>query len=430
MKTIISVLAFLMLSQAYAQVSGQTPGQAVGAQTETVVVAPAPVQAQTQAQETAQKRTVIYDERTNELVEVQPQVVESAQSVQQSSGPVYILNSQKYQLPQATQLQAQYPVQPQIQEQPVQVIQDTPLTASQAEQIRKQRQDAELATEDGIVQALERARMEDEMRRRQQISNAITGQPAAVAPPPPVMPQPQPFQQVVPAPTPAPQPRIEVIKVVEKDEAEEAQPVDIRAEVRAALEEVRPKEEPKQKYYISAQAGLAEYPDAYDVEGTIATGVTVGAITPERVVAEISFHYSEYELGSMQYDTGYYGYYNWMVDSGVVDATQYNVGAALKYQILPGRLSPSLGATVAYTRRSYSDQYYGDLWSTDAFDVGFVAGLDFQVTDSFALGFDFRYLTNIANRSDDDMAVYYSSWADYLEDMDYYLGTLSGKFTF
>ena len=49
--------------------------------------------------------------------------------------------------------------------QPTTVIEASPLTESKAETIRKARQDAELATEQTIVEKLEMSRMEDEKRR-------------------------------------------------------------------------------------------------------------------------------------------------------------------------------------------------------------------------------------------------------------------------
>lgn len=408
MKHIIALLAFLMLSQAYAQ----------GVQTNP----------QGQLPQAQAKRTMIYDERTNELVEVAPEVqaqpeVQTVQANPNNQNPIYILNNQnqKYQ-----------GYQGQVQEQPVTVVEDSPLRASPAENMRRKRQETEAATEDGIVQALERARMEDEMRRRDRFNSAIgTGvQDTTTQMVPVQQTAPQVLQPVVPAPapvtqvvTPAP---VVVAPELEKDETDK---VDIRAEVREALKDYNAKpEEPKPEYYISAQVGLGKYPDVVNVRGDVASGFSIGMVTPQRVVAEGSFIYSGYEMEDVRTSNPYYPYY-----PRIVDLKQYNFGAALKYQILPGRFRPNVGAMASYVRRTFADSAGTQFRTSDAFDVGLVAGVDVLLTDSFALGFDFRYMTNIAYRDNTDSRqsfVYPRQGDKPVEKLDYYTGALTGKFTF
>lgn len=52
-----------------------------------------------------------------------------------------------------------------VYKQPTTVVEASPLVESKAEKIRKSRQDAEVATEQGIVEKLEQSRLEDEKRR-------------------------------------------------------------------------------------------------------------------------------------------------------------------------------------------------------------------------------------------------------------------------
>jgi outer membrane protein W len=110
---------------------------------------------------------------------------------------------------------------------------------------------------------------------------------------------------------------------------------------------------------------------------------------------------------------------------------QYNVGAALKYQLLPGRIRPMVGGAVDYARRSMSEMGY-DFRTSDAFDVGFVAGLDLQLTDNFGIGLDFRYMTNITYRDNSNypQSFVLNTAQNPIEKLDYYMGTLSGKLSF
>jgi hypothetical protein len=403
MKNLVALLALLMLSQAQAQETQYYQE----AQPQMV-----PVQTVTPAAP-AKKRTVIFDERTNELVEVQPQVAE-AQPVQ----------------PQQSYYPAYPAARPAIQEQPASVVQDSPLQFSAAEQRRKQRQDLEVKTEQKIVEKLEEARMEDEKKRADRLFNKGFGSnhneqeaPAQAAPlaQPTYQPAPPPIQQVVvPAPIAAP-----VVK--EKEEKVEEEKIDIKSEIRAAFEDSKPKKDPM-SYFVSGQVGLGKYPDIDWIRDSASAGFSVGAITPERVVVEGAFQYGSYKVDKLN---GYYLY-------NPYDMRQYNMSAALKYQLLPGRVRPSVGGLVSYTRRTSSVSGLGDFRTSDAFDVGLAAGLDVALTDVFSVGVDFRYLTNITYRdntntnSSQAWGNQYYGYTDEnpIEKMDYYLGTLSGKLTF
>ncbi|MDX9732365.1 MAG: outer membrane beta-barrel protein [Bdellovibrionales bacterium] len=362
---------------------------------------------QAQAQ-TVQKRLVQIDESTGELIEVtqaQPHI-EEAPSIQAAPAQgIVILNNQK-----AVQTSSQTA----IQDQPANVIEDSPLSTSQAERIRRQRQALEVQTEQRIVEKLEAARIEDERARSERLfGNGFGSQQ-------PVQQAPQQVQ-VIQAPVP-------VVEVVQK--AEEPK-VDVKEEVRAALEEMRPKkDDSKTSFYIQGLVGIGEYPDAVNVRGNLATGFAVGVVTPERLVAEGSFQYSEYDIETMQNGYSY-------AAPPFKTMTQYNFSAALKYQILGGRVRPLVGVLAGYTYRSYAEQqyYYGggtNSVSSNAFDIGGLVGLDIQLTDAFALGVDFRYMKNIAHRENND---YQQSFmmprvGTPVEEIGYYFGLLSGKFTF
>lgn len=399
MKNLVAVLAFVMVSQAYAQNGYQG--------NEAVVV---PVQ-------------------TQQDVQAQPVQTQQAQPVNASGNPIYILNNQR----QGT-IQGSSQRQNAIQEQPVSVVQESPLKVSAADSMRKKRQESESATEDGIVQALERARMDDEIKRRDKFNNAIA--PAAndativgnnnnVQQTNVVQQQQQVAQVVAPVPVAAPVKKINVIEDRDEDVALDSK-VDIRTEIRAALEEQRRPEE-KSSYYVAGLASFGNYDNVINVKRSMGWGFAVGTQLPERIIAEGSFLYGSYDLedvyrGSM----GPFGYTPF-----IVNMRQYNVSGAVKYALLPGKFRPVAGALLSYTRRSYSYGDY-DFRTSDAIDAGALAGADLQLSSGFAIGLDFRYMTNLGYRQNTDrqQSFVYTQQRNDPEKLDYYSLNLMGKFTF
>ncbi len=348
------------------------------------------------------KRVVQFDEATNTVVEVE------AAPVVESRQPIYILNNQRAA----------------VQEQPTTIVEAAPLAESRAEALRKRRQGLEVNTEQKIVEKLEEARMEDEKARAERLfgngfssgaTQSAPGVQPVAEPVPVVIAPPAPVQAVAPAPS------------IEKEEDK----VDVRSEIKAAMDELNAKDETKDKqnYFIGGVVGLSEYPDATNVKGNVATGVTLGLVTDDRVVVEGSFLYSDYEVED------YSSYYPWK------DLTQYNFSAAVKYQLLPGKLRPFAGGVVGYTYRKATDRYanYGysaagnnNEGTSNAFDLGVAAGLDLQLTESFAIGGEFRYMTNVSYRRDESYPGYNQASLGQapIEELDYYTITLGGKFTF
>jgi hypothetical protein len=410
MKNLIAVLALVLASQAFAQ-NGYQNGYQGGQQP-----ALQPVQAQPEVQAQAQ----------------------AAPAQNASGNPIYILNNQR-----ASQDTNQQAHQNSIQEQPVSVVQESPLKTSPADSMRKRRQETESATEDGIVQALEKARIDDEMKRRDRFNNAIVpandatvvGNNNSVQQTNVVQTQQQQVQQIEPAPVAAPKQKIHIVEeeqeVVAERPARDSDRVDIRQEIRTAIEESNKKPEEKSTTYVSALASFGNYNDVVNVNRSMGWGIAVGTVLPERIVAEGSFMYGDYDLEDVYTGmaagaaTGQ-GYVPF-----IVDMRQYNMAAALKYQILPGKFRPVAGAILSYTRRSYS---YGDFEfrTSDAIDAGALAGADLQLTTGFAIGVDFRYMTNLGYRqnSQQNQSFVYQRRKNDPEKLDYYTVNLMGKFTF
>ncbi len=427
MKNVIAVLAFVMVSQAQAQPGPQATQADAGA------VQAAPQSATQTASGSATQASPIY-------------IINKVEGSQDAAPYVSAA-------PAVTAGAAATTTQAAVQEQPVTIVQDTPLRVNPAEQMRKRRQETETATEDGIVQALEKARMTDEIKRRDKFNNAIEPSggdaPLTQAPPPPsqAVQQPPPqviVQQIQPAVQPMSQPAAqpvvipvvaqqqetqEKVRVVEEQDEEitdtkKDEKVDIKQEIRAALSEQKPDEE-KQSYYVAGIASFGQYNNVQNVNNSLGYGFSVGTVFPERIVVEGSFIYGDYTLGniySASYMGGFYNPYS-------VDMRQYNVEAAAKYLILPGRFKPMIGAVLSYARRSYSNEGQ-QFQSSDAVDVGAMVGADLELAKNFALGIDFRYMTNLGYRVNADQGQYVYQQSNTPESLNYYTLNLIAKVMF
>ncbi len=392
MKVQMILLAVLMGTQAEAQYPADSQGAVV------VQSTPRP------------SRTVRYDEEANAVVEDSPN----------SRNPIVILNKNSgYQDTR----------QAVVQEQPVTIVEANPLSDSRAEAMRKRRQGLEVNTEQKIVEKLEEARMEDEKERAERLfGNGFESgrtEPAAPVYAPPAPPV------VVAAPAP-------VQGISEEDKAA------LRSEIREAITDSKKTSEPQDTYFIGALVGMSEYPDAVNVKGNVATGLSVGMTTSDRIVVEGTFLYSDYEVDDYTSPFPY------------KDMSQYNFTTALKYQFLPGKLRPFAGGVVGYTYRKATNRYnpgtggyygggygggYGSGYGTNpsnlegtsnAFDMGVTAGLDLQITDSFVIGGDVRYMTNVSYRRESSVPNFWGQSAGHspVEELDYYTVMLGGKFTF
>jgi hypothetical protein len=373
------------------------------------------------------KRVVKYNEATNEVVDVPTQP--------EGTPPVYIVNSPKYE--NGGQQQTVTTTQATVQEQPTTVIEASSLRESRSDQLRKSRQDMEVQTEQKIVEKLEEARIQDEKARADRLFGNSLAAPVVAA-----TPAPTPAPQIAPPPLApqaqyqAPAPVSSSVIVVEKEEKTDERADDsaaIKEEVKRALDEAKSEQkEDKPSYYIGGVLGVSEYPDARNVRGNGSGGFSIGTITPEGWVAEGSFLYSGYDLEVI---TPYYT----SAFPPFKAVTQYNAELGAKYMFSLGKLRPSVGILGSYAYRKYKDKQYAYVAaadaSTNAFDMGLSAGLDLMITKSFAIGFEAKYLTNIAYRSDANYQQSFTSpqfqqQGTPLEKIDYYSATVTGKVLF
>lgn len=408
--------------------------------------------------------------------------------LQRSSGPAVQVNVQAQPAVTTTQtnnqgaaqtaspVQAvdQYQVQAQAQKQPTTIIEASPLNQSKADLIRKNRQDAELSTEEKIVEKLELSRLEDEKRRaevlfgdkfntlvNQQQSQTVQTpdgtvvqqqqQQTAVVPVVPVIvPEqtvtPAPVVVAAPAPTVAPTPAVVPAPAPVAEDSSKEEELDreaIRGEVGAYLAEFKNEEEkPKSKSYFSVMAGSGDYPDAVNVKGQYSLGVAFGQKFNDRFVAEGSFLYSSYQVeqklqpgqGACYYDQ--YGMYTCY--PRITEMNQYSTSILAKYQVLRGMLRPEVGGLVSYTYRTFSDKQFAitdAVLSSQALDFGVMTGASLELSESFSLGLDFRYMWNLTNRVDGNTMQKSSLYQGYssdtpIEQLSYYNMSVVGRATF
>lgn len=325
-------------------------------------------------------------------------------------------------------------VQVNVQKQPVVVVEETPLVDSRAERLRKSRQDAELQTEQTIVEKLEQSRLEDEKRRADALfGNKLEAQavPEVIIAPvktvPVVVPQVT-ESSVAPAAALPTEPKLT------KD--------DIRGEVKAALAELKTQEAPKEQKeesYISGTLGLGEYPDAINVRGNYTAGFAVGKVIDEKLVFEGSFLYGNYDIEQMY--GGFYDQFTGEYYPRITEMDQYNVAMNVKYQIFRGRLTPVIGAAVGYTYRSYTDTQFAvtdENFTSHALDAGLIAGADLKLTKSFSIGMEYKHMWNITNRQNSGLRSsfqetnggVYGLKSVAVEDLSYYNVGIFGRATF
>lgn len=328
-----------------------------------------------------------------------------------SGQPIYILNQAT---PTSTSNANAQLQQSQVQKQPTTVIEASPLTESRAEQIRRSRQDAELQTEQRIVEKLEVSRMEDEKRRAGVLFGDKFEQLGS---------QPQAPQQVQPIYVQPVQVPVQAVPVQEVVEPKENTRDLVREEIAAAM---RAEEEatviPLETKYVAGILGVGDYPDSRQVKGNYAMGVAFGS-KYDNIIIEGSFVFSNYTVEGQGYSTGAaipagygygygyntgYGYPNpysgvYVPDS--IDVQQYSGALAAKVQLFTGLFRPVFGGVMSYSYRGFSWDnknpygYVNDTKaSSHAIDVGTVVGADLEVSPKYSLGLDFRYMWNLSSR--------------------------------
>lgn len=334
----------------------------------------------------------------------------------QGAQPIYILNQATPTSSATAQTQTA-----QVQKQPVAIIQSSPLVESKAEMMRKSRQDAEIQTEQKIVEKLEAARLEDERRRAEALFGNKLEQTAA--------PQYVETQNV----NMMPQQPVQAAPVIVAAPAEPKEDVRgiIREELRAKADE-EALLAPKSIRYFSGIMGVSDYSDVSNVRGNYALGAAFGTRF-DFMIVEGSFLFSNYDVEQVDqfYDPRF---------PKLIDADQYQGAIAAKYQMMSGMVRPVLGGVASYSYRQYKwrDVMYlgqmrnGSSSDSHAIDLGVTAGVDLEFSKDFALGFEYRYMFNLSSRVN-NQTLYttgFQTSGTPLEKLSYYTLALAAKVNF
>ncbi len=353
-----------------------------------------------------------------------------------------------------------------VSKQPTTVIEASPLVESKADKIRKTRQDAEVATEAGIVEKLEQSRLEDEKKRAEvlfgdkfnALMNQNTAAPvsapvAAPAPVAPVQAQPVPVVPVVPVEEKIvnTNPMVEEKSVKAEEKIDEAQKAEmdremVRGEINSAIAELKKTvepEKPKNKSYVSALIGATDYPDANNVKPQYSLGFAIGKEMNERFVLEGAFQYSNFQVEQKFLNGTYYSgscYYDTQGNCypRITEMNQYTTSAVLKYQLFSGMIKPEVGGLFSYTYRTFTDKQFAlssGTVSSQALDMGVVGGIGITLSDSMTVGVDAKYSWNLTNKVDGTALQKSSIYQGYstdkaIEDLSYWSTNLTLKATF
>lgn len=371
-----------------------------------------------------------------------------------------------------------------VQKQATTVIEASPLGDSRAERLRKARQDAELQTEEKLVERIEHSRLEDERRRaevlfgdrfsqmmqkaeqkseqqteqKQVIVNKNYGVQGDVSQgasassvqkteqdqkASPVMVDASAQAPIyVPVPVIVKQQDIDVdvkvkkdtdIKIVDKDDDHDHH--GHHGENRDVVVVVDPNDALKGKRgYVSGMVGLGEYPDVENVRGNYSLGFAIGSKIDDRLLLEGSFQYSNFSI--QQIDSGPWGFDPYY--GRITEMNQYNMSGVAKYQILGGMFRPVIGGVASYNYRTFSDvqmAFANNDASSHAFDLGLLTGADLEVTRDFSIGADFRYMWNVYSRSSNEgfqrrFSQSVSRIGTPIEELSYYTFSIVGRATF
>ncbi len=314
-----------------------------------------------------------------------------------------------------------------VQKQPITVIEATPLSASSAESIRKNRLDEEMRTESRIVEKLEVSRMEDEKRRAAILFgdkfdslNHKESEPKSV--------ESKPVEAAAPIVAPSSQIQPQPIII---QQAASVSKEDIQNEVRAALDDDKAAAEPEislfERKYFTAIAGVPQYADAQGIQGQYSIGLALGT-TNEFLQVEGGFIFSNYLIANAQYVAQ-----NNSVWTADFIMSQYQTFVAAKFQLLDGSVRPNIGGLGSYSFRKYkSDSYttYGnpgtEFGQSNAMDLGITGGVDLVLSKKFALGADLKYMFNLTSNINGSTAV----GAKTPEKLSYYLLGVTAKIMF
>ncbi|MDE0119032.1 MAG: hypothetical protein OXM55_03375 [Bdellovibrionales bacterium] len=306
---------------------------------------------------------------------------------------VLILNNQNQEVGQ----KATHSTETSVSHQPVVRVLGTPISTSYAFELKKSRQEAEMQTEQKIVEKLESSRLRDEQERLKKLFN--TGITTA---------QVSPQKTVV----------VEDGHIVDGNE--------VYAEVVTPLQD-----KSEDSIYVGIHGGQSSNltRSLKNVNSYGSFGVSFGSYDESGLILESSFFYSKHKL-----DKGYENLYknniNNYRESYLTDVHQMSGVLSLKYTPFSRRFKPYAGVAIsynywiysadvnsAYTCRGISFKYCSNQVKADSVDLGANFGVDFQMNKRVSIGFNmFLNVLNLYNNRSNNRKYDY----DYKYDYSYY----------
>lgn len=279
---------------------------------------------------------------------------------------------------------------------------DTAVLGLRAGELKKNRQRAEIETEMKASEKIEESRLSDERRR----SEALFGDRLRNN----ETPEPQ-IAPVIVQPAPAP------VGIGRDELREDLKTILSEKEAEKQLQE---QSQSQSNSYIVGMMGLTEFPKADNIQGSGVFGLGLGVEAKERLLVEGMFQYASYQSN-----------YVWLKS-----IEEYSGSLAVKMQFSKGSIRPLAGAVAIYSYRTYTDTYQqyqlggGSQQSrVNALDMGVLGGAQFDLTNDFALGTEFRYLWNLTNKSDGYYPTYFPN-SEPLDNLSHYAFVITGKFRF
>ena len=251
---------------------------------------------------------------------------------------------------------------PNISTQPVVRVTGTPITKVPAVELRQSRQEAELMTEQKIVEKLESSRLRDEQERLNKLfpsesAKTVVANGAAIA------------------------------------------PVDISAQAQAPSIVHNNRD----SLYLGFHGGQAfnVVQQVENLESYGSFGVSAGSELPGGIILEGSFFFTAHALDPTKpvffRDVNYQNHFD---KSYFTDVDQWSGVLAIKYSPFSTRLRPYVGVAIAYNNWVYNDHYSFDYrcevlrtpycpsigYSSDSVDLGVNIGVDIKLNKKLSIG--------------------------------------------
>lgn len=199
----------------------------------------------------------------------------------------------------------------------------------------------------------------------------------------------------------------------------------------SATQVVNEKAQKQKKYYGSAVIGLAAYPEVTNVDKGYNVSAAAGYHFNDQIMLDLGF-----ALAKSQMSVSNLLFPNQRDD---FEINQYQGVLGAKYQlehIFGTNFKPVAGAVVSYTYRKYNlkngiTASSGNTGSSTAVDAGVDVGVDYDLSQTYTLGVDLKYMFNLSNQVSSNYASpSYGYNGVQLERLQYYIAGLSARMNF